>query len=80
MSDEIAVGDVVRLKSGGPTMTVAQIAKTQFATELSVWCEWFDEKNKAQKGTFSLVAVEKASLQDDLPVPPKRRGARIIKH
>ena len=80
MSDEIAIGVVVRLKSGGPKMTVVQIAKTQFATELSVWCEWFDEKNKAQKGTFSLVAVELASLQDEPPAPPRKRAVRIIKH
>lgn len=80
MSDEIAVGDVVRLKSGGPKMTVVTISKTQLDSELSVWCEWFDEKNKAQKNTFHLVAVEKVDPQSEPPAPPQRRGARIIKH
>ena len=80
MSDEIEVGDVVRLKSGGPNMTVVQISRTQFDTELSVWCEWFDEKNKAHKETFKLVAVEKVAPGSEPPTPPKRRVGRIVKH
>jgi len=80
MTDEIAVGDVIRLKSGGPKMTVVTIGTTQFDSEPSVWCEWFDEKNKAQEKTFHLVAVEKVDSQSESPAPPRRRAARIIKH
>lgn len=69
MSDEIVPGDVVSLKSGGPKMTVTSIGKTQFSDELSVWCEWFDDKMKAQSGTFSLIAVEK----------PQARKPKVIR-
>lgn len=80
MSDEIAVGDVVKLKSGGPLMTVVTIDRTQFDTDLSVWCEWFDEKNKSQKGTFKLVAVQKPDTsQPELSTAPKRRVKTISK-
>ncbi len=67
MSEEVKVGDVVRLKSGGPKMVVVAIDTTQFDTELSAWCEWFDEKNKPQKETFKLIAVEKADLSPKRP-------------
>ena len=38
MDDEIKVGDVVMLKSGGPEMVVATILKG------SAHCYWFDDK------------------------------------
>ena len=36
MTDQIKVGDVVQLKSGGPKMTVASIDEKGRA-----WCSWF---------------------------------------
>jgi uncharacterized protein YodC (DUF2158 family) len=59
MSDEIAPGDVVRLKSGGPKMTVTDIDEDQFTGQKTVWCEWFDENRIGKRGDFSLVAVER---------------------
>lgn len=56
MSGEIKIGDVIRLKSGGPRMTVSEVDEDSGGT-MSVWCEWFDEKNVAQRGTFSLTSV-----------------------
>ena len=32
---KVQVGDVVRMKSGGPKMTVVQI------DEFTAWCRWF---------------------------------------
>ncbi len=41
------IGDVVRLKSGGPTMTVTGVDTETYGT-LQVFCKWFiDEKENA---------------------------------
>lgn len=55
MANEIKVGDVVELKSGGPEMTVSDI-KFMNGKNLA-WCEWFDGL-KAQKGTFILETLK----------------------
>ena len=48
----ITVGDVVQLKSGGPTMTVAWIEDHE------AYCEWFDlKKNVGAK--FALTSLTK---------------------
>lgn len=46
-------GDVVKLKSGGPKMTVAKIDN-----DGSVDCEWFDEKNIPQVRAFTATSLE----------------------
>jgi uncharacterized protein YodC (DUF2158 family) len=54
MADEITEGSVVRLKSGGPTMTV-----TKMLSGGQAHCKWFDDKTLLQ-GDFppvSLVSV-----------------------
>lgn len=79
MTAEIQPGDVVQLKSGGPMMTVAMVGEAQTTGEMTVWCEWFDEKKQAQKGTFSLIAVNKTDQQES-SAPPVKRVKRIIKH
>ena len=42
MAESFNVGDVVQLKSGGPSMTVAEVDGTD------IWCVWFDKTD--QKG------------------------------
>jgi uncharacterized protein YodC (DUF2158 family) len=59
MATPIQVGDVVRLKSGGPAMTVTQVGEAAMSGVPSVWCAWFDQKQSQQKGTFPLGTVEK---------------------
>ena len=51
MADEIKVGDVVRLKSGGPKMTV------QGDIYGNCLCAWF-VKDKEQTGQFSPASLE----------------------
>jgi uncharacterized protein YodC (DUF2158 family) len=60
MADEIKLGDVVQLKSGGPKMTVYDIQPEQYSDQPSVWCEWFNQNNSPCKGSFKLISVQKA--------------------
>lgn len=51
----IRIGDVVRLKSGGPAMTVESRDGTDWL------CRWFDSKKEIQRDSFpeaSLQAVD----------------------
>jgi uncharacterized protein YodC (DUF2158 family) len=49
-------GDVVRLKSGGPKMTVDQVGDDQFQHRM-VWCDWI-EGNKKFTETFPPTSLE----------------------
>ena len=42
-------GQTVRLKSGGPLMTIESINNGEEA-----WCEWFDDKSQPQARSFKL--------------------------
>jgi uncharacterized protein YodC (DUF2158 family) len=46
MAETFKPGDTVRMKSGGPLMTVDSINNEE------LWCEWFDEKNQPQSRSF----------------------------
>ncbi len=56
---EFQKGDVVKLNSGGPAMTVNWIGE-KFG-ELKVGCSWFDEKHKLEHSVFcpEMLALEK---------------------
>ena len=51
----IKVGDMVALKSGGPTMTVASV--DELHGQLTAWCDWFDEKNKTTRHAFPVTSL-----------------------
>lgn len=59
---ELHVGDVVRLKSGGPKMTVMahpiKIAHGGNDSSRTI-CQWFDENGKKSQGTFLVETLEK---------------------
>jgi uncharacterized protein YodC (DUF2158 family) len=60
---EFKPGDLVRVKSGGPVMTVKQVGKTAMLEEEAVWCVWFEKvgnKQVAQEVTFAPVVLERA--------------------
>lgn len=57
MLEEIKKGELVVLKSGGPTMTVTSVG--DHWGEQTAWCSWFDGK-KPENATFPVVALKKA--------------------
>ncbi len=50
---EFIKGDVVRLKSGGPKMTVLSVRTAALA------CQWFDRNGKMHKSDFDIEMVDK---------------------
>ena len=55
MTDQLKVGDVVQLKSGGPVMTIQSI------TDSFAFCVWFEEKKiKRESGSFELKSLQPA--------------------
>ena len=59
---EFAPGDLARLKSGGPTMTVEQVGKTMTSTDDQVFVVWFERvgaKQVVQRETFAPALLEK---------------------
>jgi uncharacterized protein YodC (DUF2158 family) len=54
--DNIKIGDTVRRKAGGPTMTVVDVEEED-SGELMIYCVWFDEKNNEQQGQYPAPAL-----------------------
>ena len=53
MAQKFKIGDVVRLKSGGPNMTVTEYDVFDYGGDQKKYlCRWFDEKNKPAELTF----------------------------
>lgn len=54
-------GDVVRLKSGGPTMTIVDFSwnrTTDNPYTDRVECTWFDDKSNLKKDSFETILLE----------------------
>lgn len=58
--EEIKVGDTVRLKSGGPVMTVARIVPNPKIQGESIICIWFNKQEERQDGAFSADTLKHA--------------------
>ena len=58
---EFKAGNVVRLKSGGPKMTVVDYGKYRYGDDMSYKCKWFDEKHKLTESTFIEEELEAVS-------------------
>jgi uncharacterized protein YodC (DUF2158 family) len=58
--EQFKAGDVVRLKSGGPSMTVTQVGEGHLTREPLVWCTWFVGTTKVED-TFSPDVLEIAT-------------------
>jgi uncharacterized protein YodC (DUF2158 family) len=55
MADQITVGTVVELKSGGPDMTVSEVKSWNGVT--TAWCDWFEGKDK-KTGSFPVTSLK----------------------
>jgi uncharacterized protein YodC (DUF2158 family) len=55
--EQFRPGDLVRLRSGGPSMTIESVGISSFTEEPTVFCVWFDGKMK-QRDNFAAEAVE----------------------
>ena len=65
---QIKVGDVVKLKSGGPKMTV----ESTKSNPAGVLCTWFDNAEK-KSSFFQPEALEPASKKAKKATPPRRK-------
>jgi len=63
-SVEFHPGDIVKLKSGGPEMTVQEEVNTMSgARSGKYWCQWFAGK-KLEKGNFPADSIELVQKED----------------
>jgi uncharacterized protein YodC (DUF2158 family) len=59
MSSALSVGDVVKLKSGGPEMTVTSIGTAGSMIGLgTIECTWFEDGSKKKHGTFRIEMLQ----------------------
>ena len=58
MANDLSAGDQVRLKSGGPLMTV-EVVEQGPAGGFVAHCVWFDQDHKRLRDTFPIDALNK---------------------
>jgi uncharacterized protein YodC (DUF2158 family) len=54
--DEVKIGEVVMLNSGGPEMTVVATEKIDGVEMIS--CEWFDKEKKVRRHGFPIMSLK----------------------
>ena len=58
---DLKVGDTVKLKSGGPCMTVIRVE------DIEAICKWMDKDSHEQKGTYPFEALVACDPKDYEP-------------
>jgi uncharacterized protein YodC (DUF2158 family) len=71
MTHDFKKGDVVRLKSGGPRMTVAELGEGAIHGQSLVSCTWFDERNNPHSQAFDPDVLEIA--------PPRSSTVKVVR-
>jgi uncharacterized protein YodC (DUF2158 family) len=61
-------GAIVRLRSGGPEMTIEKIATYPYSTNRHASCQWFD-KMRLRSGTFLLHSLVPKGAPDGEDCP-----------
>ena len=59
-----SVGDIVKLKSGGPVMTIHSVNDTFTGEKVEYTCKWFSG-SKLQNGTFEERAIDSVEQNDE---------------
>ena len=59
-----SIGEIVRLKSGGPDMTVNSENKNMYDKIVGYTCQWFAGK-KLEKGSFPTESLEPVTSASD---------------
>lgn len=55
---ELKVGDIVRLNSGGPVMTITHIGPaSEYDPQVYAWCTWFKSDNETVERHFPVETV-----------------------
>ncbi|PDT39823.1 DUF2158 domain-containing protein [Sinorhizobium americanum] len=60
MTQQIKVGDIVMLKSGGPQMTVSSVEPAYDGGPIHAWCDWFVQDRgpwKKDRGDFPVTSL-----------------------
>lgn len=70
---EFEIGELVRLKSGGPKMTV----DCRMADGQSVNCTWFDDGGKSHTKNFAVASLKKVVTQEG-PLPAHANTGRSL--
>ena len=60
--NEFSVGDTVRLKAGGPSMTIEEIECTAGGSNYIATCVWYSNTGAALRATFNESMLEDATL------------------
>ncbi|MDX1483229.1 MAG: DUF2158 domain-containing protein [Alphaproteobacteria bacterium] len=58
MAENLVAGEVVVLRSGGPRMTVEEVAYDN--GDILITCSWFDENNRRQREQFLSKMLDRA--------------------
>lgn len=64
--NEFSIGDVVRLKAGGPTMTIEEIEHRTTESDPGKYiatCVWYSSKGDTLRATFDESMLEVATAQ-----------------
>lgn len=68
MATEWKSGDLVKLKSGGPLMTV----ESRYAQSSNgYYCSWFDKEDKRIREVFNGNAIEEATKEENVTIDVK---------
>jgi uncharacterized protein YodC (DUF2158 family) len=59
VAESFKIGDLVQLKSGGPIMTVREVANIDGVAK--AWCDWFDGK-KENRADYPLASLKHVSV------------------